>query len=156
MKNISRYVFFLIIIATFFLGCDFQAIYDKSYKIPDKTWNWNNDLLFQPEIIDTLKAHNIYVMIRNDNNYALSNMYLFITVESPNGNVRKDTLSLMLADATGKWQGKRFAGTFEHEIPVYKGVRMPVAGVYSIKLTQGTRVKNLQGIHDVGLRIVKQ
>jgi gliding motility-associated lipoprotein GldH len=67
----------------------------------------------------------------------------------------KDTLECVLADNYGRWIGK--GGGSLHQLPVsfMQQIKFPKPGTYKFELIQGMREDTLAGIHDIGLRIIR-
>jgi len=97
----------------------------------------------------------LYVNIRNKGTYAYSNIYLFMSIGSPDGQVKTDTVEFTLAEPDGRWKGSGIGGLHDNQILYKNSVFFPHKGVYQFQIKQGMRDNVLQGIRDVGLRIEK-
>ena len=103
----KAYFFYGLIAAFFFLtSCDEGKVYHKYVEIPGNKWNARHVIHFDVPIEDTIRSCNVYILVRNNSNYAYNNLYLFVTTTSPLGYSVRDTLELILADQRGKWTGK--------------------------------------------------
>ena len=138
------------------IGCDRNRVYESYAGIGDRGWHKDSVLLFQFEIHDTLQAHNLYVNIRNKGNYPNSNIWLFLSVVSPAGEVVADTVEFMLADASGRWFGSGIGDLFDNQFPYRSNILFPSSGTYEIRIHHGMRVDLLKGIRDVGIRVEKR
>ncbi len=118
-------------------------------------WNENTSFDFAVDIADTLSYYDVFLEVRNNESYPFRNLWLFVNLNTPEGSVRKDTVNCELADAFGKWHGD---GSNLHtlSLPFEQGVRFRIPGTYLYSIKQGMREEELQGISDIGLRIVKQ
>ncbi len=149
------------IIGVFFLflsllSCDSNKVFEEYIEVENANWKKENVASFEIEIKDTITAHNLYINIRNTGNYAYSNLYLFVTMEGPNGSLLKDTVNCILADSRGKWLGKGIGDLWDLKIPYVGGFKFAQKGKYLVSLEQAMRVDDgLNGITDVGLRIEK-
>lgn len=146
----------VLLVTLFEISCDRMAVYDKNKPVPDYTWNYKDTFLFHVNIADTVHAHNIYINIRNSENYRYSNIYLFITTYAPNGNFLKDTFEITLADKSGKWLGQGAGNIFSLQVPYKKNVRFPYRGIYLFEIQHAMWNKDLHGIADVGIRVEKE
>ena len=123
--------------------------------MPDNKWEMNNIVKLDAEIKDTTSLHNIYINIRNAGGYQFSNLYLFLTTGTPQGEEARDTLELTLADDHGKWLGDGSGDIWDNRILFKRKFRFPEAGVYHFELQQAMRVNPLLQIMDAGMRIEK-
>jgi gliding motility-associated lipoprotein GldH len=105
-------------------------------------------------INDTVSAYNLYVITRNTGQYEYSNLYLFITAHSPDGNQVRDTAEILLANENGKWLGKG-SSAFTLKYPYRKNIKFPLRGIYRFDIEQAMWVEDLKHISHVGLRIEK-
>ena len=145
----------LILISSLFLliSCDGTRIYEVNKEINNA--DWEKDLVqeFDFEINDTELYYNVIINIRNKNNYAYSNLYLFIEMSSPLEKFFTDTLEFQLADQKGKWTGSGVGNLWQNQVSLLSNVKMLEQGNYKINISQGMRDKNLIGISDVGVRV---
>lgn len=157
LNNMNYKNLFIISLFSLFLvtSCKQNSIFEQNIKIPNRVWTWDNPLTFSVDITDTINTNRIYANIRNDGKYALSNIYLFVTITSPGGAVRKDTINLELADHTGRWYGKGIGDIWDHQIVIYDNIKFSVSGTYNFVFEQGTRIEKLENILDVGIKIEK-
>ena len=146
--------FLLIIIVVFGVSsCDRRKVFEAYHKIDEKGWNKDSVVVFNVHLTDTMKNHNLYVNIRNKGNYPYSNIYLFLSVGSPDGTMHTDTVEFTLADPSGKWRGKGIGGLHDNQIPYKNKVYFPRQGYYKFMIKHGMRDNVLQGIRDVGFRV---
>jgi gliding motility-associated lipoprotein GldH len=142
-------------LASFFLSCNQNTIFEKNIKIPDYRWQIDNIVQLDVDIKDTVAPHNIYINVRNASGYQFSNLFLFLTTKTPNGETAQDTLEVTLADATGKWLGEGLGDIWDNRVLFKKNFRFPHAGAWHFELQQAMRVNPLPQIMDVGMRIEK-
>lgn len=136
-----------------FAACDDKRIFEESAKIDNGQWRSDNILRFSPVISDTLCGYNIYIDVRNDISYSYSNLYLFMKTTFPNGRIARDTIECRLADYDGKWLGSGSGNVRFNRFLFQHAIRLPVSGSYRFDLEQAMRVKELNGILDIGFRI---
>ncbi len=137
------------------ISCDRNVIYEKNVALKNDTWNYRDTLFYDVNISDTIRAYDIFINVRNSADYQYSNMYLFMSVYAPNGNLLKDTFNITLADQTGKWYGKGAGNIFSIQVPYKLRIKFPFQGIYIFEIQHAMWNQNLQGISDVGIRISK-
>lgn len=125
--------------------------------------NWHKDkpVSFRYAATDTLGKYNLYLLLRNDEQYPYSNIFLIAKTTAPNHQVIVDTLEYEMADAQGRWLGTGFSEK-ESKLWFKEGVRFSAQGDYLFSVQQADRslgdvqgVENLKGITQVGLIIQK-
>ena len=93
--------------------------------------------------------------MRNTTDYPYSNLYVFLKTFYPKGQISVDTLECFLAEADGKWLGKRRGSMVDHRILLQRTFRFVQSGTYSFEFEQAMRVNPLPGIRNFGIRIEK-
>jgi gliding motility-associated lipoprotein GldH len=153
-----KQIFIIFLILSLFAGlvsCDRKKVFEAYHKIDEKGWNKDSIVVFNVHLTDTIKNNNLYVNIRNKGNYPYSNIYLFLTIGSPDGTTRTDTVEFTLAEPSGKWRGSGIGGLHDNQIPYKSSVYFPHKGDYKFMIKHGMRDNVLQGIRDVGFRVEK-
>lgn len=145
--------FFIISILFVLTSCDRKRVYESYRRLDDKGWNKDSLVVFRAQLTDTIKNHNLYVNIRNKGTYPYSNLWLFLTIQSPDGTSKTDTVEFTLAEPSGKWKGSGIGGLHDNQIPYKSSVYFPHRGEYVFSLKQGMRDNVLPGIRDIGVRI---
>jgi len=154
MKQFFSY-FLIVILAIGIVSCDRKRVFE-SYRTLDKNgWNKDSIVTFNVTLTDTVKNDNIFVNIRNKGTYPYSNLWLFLTIGSPDGKTHTDTVEFSLAEPSGKWKGSGIGGLHDNQIIYKSSVYFPHKGNYKFQLKQGMRDNVLQGIRDIGIRIEK-
>ena len=146
-------IFLIISIIAGLIACDRKKVFEAYHRIDKNGWNKDSVVVFNVHLSDTIKNHNLYVNIRNKGNYPYSNIYLFLSIGSPDGTTRIDTVEFTLADPSGKWRGSGIGGLHDNQIPYKSSVYFPHKGDYKFTIKQGMRDNVLQGIRDVGFRV---
>lgn len=154
MKQILFYILVLLLI-TGMVSCDKKRVFESYQKLDENGWNKDSVLVFNVALKDTTRNHNLYVNIRNKGTYPYSNLWLFLTIGSPDGKQLTDTVEFSLAEVSGKWKGSGIGDLHDNQILYKSSVYFPHKGKYTFKIKQGMRDNVLQGIRDVGLRIEK-
>ncbi len=153
-------IYFSVLITAFFIlflfnGCDDDRVFDENQEIENGSWDQNNKKTFNIDIQDSISWHTIYLNVRNAGAYPFSNLFLFVSTQSPKGLVERDTVECTLADETGKWLGNGIGDLWDNQIGFKRMVRFPMKGIYKIQLEQAMRVNPLPYIMDVGIRVEK-
>ena len=149
---------FLILISTALLlllnSCDPGMVYDHFETMDKGVWNWRDPREFEVEVTDTVSTHDIFLQVRHTVEYPLSNLYMFVYVKSPSGQMLKDTVNLQLALPDGRWIGKGNGNLREIRLLYRKQTRFGQPGLYTFTLEQGMRNPQLP-VTDIGIRIVR-
>ena len=148
-------IFLVLSLITGLIACDQKKVFEAYHKIDEKGWNKDSVVVFNVQLTDTTKNHNLYVNIRNKGTYPYSNLWLFLTVNSPDGKMRTDTVEFTLAEPSGKWKGSGIGDLHDNQILYKNSVYFPRKGDYKFMIKQGMRDNVLQGIRDVGFRVEK-
>ncbi|MBL4594734.1 MAG: gliding motility lipoprotein GldH [Flavobacteriales bacterium] len=145
-------VAFIMLIVLF--SCDSNKVFEKYIEVENAVWEKENIASFEFEAKDTTVAHNLYINVRNTGNYPYSYLYLFVTMQGPNGGLLQDTVNCILADNRGKWLGNGIGDLWDLRIPYVGGFKFAQKGNYTVSFEQAMRVEGgLKGITDIGLRV---
>jgi len=155
MNNISK-ILGIVFILLGLVSCDTNKVFEEYAEVENANWQKENIASFEFTAKDTVTAHNLYINVRNTGTYAYSNIYLFITMQGPNGGILKDTVNCILADNRGRWLGNGIGDLWDLRIPYVGGFKFAQAGNYTVTLEQAMRVEDgLEGVTDIGLRVEK-
>ncbi|APY08537.1 gliding motility lipoprotein GldH [Winogradskyella sp. J14-2] len=143
-------------------SCDSKAVFDAYKSVPSK-WHKDSITTFNFKAPDTTNYYNLYVNLRNNNDYAFSNLFLIVELNYPNGKAIKDTLEYKMAAPNGELLGSGFTDIKENKL-WYRGYKAPFKfaeeGYYNINIQHAMRkngevngVENLEGITDIGFRV---
>jgi gliding motility-associated lipoprotein GldH len=145
-----------------FIACNNNAVFSDYKTMPNAKWGKNEKVSFTFQEPDTTSLHNLYVHIRNNNQYPFSNLFLIVNMSFPNGNNITDTLEYEMAKPNGEWLGKGFASIKESKLWYKENISFPVSGDYTIDIQHAMRkngvvegVDTLEGVTDVGFEIEK-
>lgn len=154
MKRITIYILGITLIAGV-VSCDRKRVFEAYQPLSEKGWNKDSVVVFNVALKDTIRNNNLYVNIRNKGTYAYSNLWLFLTIGSPDGKFHTDTVEFSLAEPSGRWKGSGIGDLHDNQILYKSSVYFPHKGKYTFRIKQGMRDNVLQGIRDIGLRIEK-
>jgi len=137
-----------------FVSCSENGVIENQSKtIGKEIWNEKEPVSFDFSIQDTVEYFDIFLTLRNDENFRWSNVYLFSDLTFPNGKTRRDTLEITLADKYGNWTGNNSGTIITTTARLINHRRFPLSGDYKIDVTHGMRVKELENVISVGLKI---
>lgn len=155
-----RNSFLLLLITGLFFSCDKKRAFDE-YKSVGSAWHKDSIVSFNLPELDSTKRYDLFINLRDNNNYKYNNLFLIVTLEKPNGYTKVDTLEYQMADPDGALLGDGFTDIKESKLFYKENVRF--RGKYKVNIKQAVRetgkipgVESLEGITDVGLRIEKK
>ncbi|CAA0179948.1 Gliding motility lipoprotein precursor GldH [Tenacibaculum maritimum] len=158
----KSYVILLILFISSFSSCDSKRIYDSYSPIPEEKWKKNSPISFSFSASDTLTPKNLFINIRNNNEYSFSNLFLITKMTFPDGQKITDTLEYEMTGPRGRFLGQGFSDIKENKLLYKENIVFPKLGNYTIDIYQSMRkngaingVIELEGITDVGFRIEK-
>ena len=150
--------FFLIAIS--FISCEPNNVVFNQTTALDGHWGENEVLEFTLPQLDSLKKYDLFLNVRNTNDYKFNNMFLIVSMNFPHGKTIKDTLEYRMANPDGTWMGYGIGNIKENKLWYKEGVQFFEEGNYTISIGQAMRnngdvegVKRLDGITDVGFTV---
>ena len=142
-----------------FFSCDEKRVFDE-YKSVGSSWHKDSIVSFDLPQLDSTKRYNLFLNLRNNNNYPFNNLFLIVSLELPNGFTKVDTLEYQMANPDGTLLGDGFTDLKESKL-FYKE-KVKFRGKYKVHIKQAVRengkiqgLKELEGITEVGFRIEK-
>lgn len=154
-------LFLLLILTISLVSCDSKRVYDTYHSLPNK-WHKDSIISFKINPPDTIQPYNLFVNLRNTNDYPFKNLFLIVEMDFPHGKKVTDTLEYEMAKADGSLLGTGFSDIKENKLWYKEGVVFKESGEYILKVQQAMRengevdgVENLKGVTDVGFRIEK-
>ena len=148
-------------VAILFFSCDTNTIASDSKSIT-KHWNKDEKVTFNLPQLDSLQKYNMFINLRNTNDYRYSNIFLIVEMNFPQGKTIVDTLEYRMANPDGTWLGEGIGSIKENKLWYKENIRFFEGGNYKLSISQGVRnnnevegVTNLEGITDVGYSIEK-
>lgn len=143
------------------ISCDSNHVYDEYKSVPN-LWHKDSIVSFKINPPDSLNRYNLFVNLRNTNEYKYNNLFLIVEMVFPHGKTIKDTLEYKMADPTGKLLGSGLTDTKENKLWYKENIIFNEAGDYQVNVQHAMRengkvngVIDLEGIIDVGFRIEK-
>lgn len=143
--------------AILLFSCDKKRVFDQ-YKSVGSAWHKDSIVTFNLPVLDSTKKYNLFVNLRDNNNYPFNNLFLIVAIEMPNGFTKVDTLEYEMAAKDGTLLGNGFTDIKESKLFYKADVKF--RGHYKVHIKQAVRqsgkipgVQELEGITDVGFRI---
>lgn len=157
MKLKTKILFFLTLM--FLISCDEKRVFDE-YKSVGSSWKKTDVVSFDLPKLDATRQYNLFLNIRNNNDYPFNNLFLKVSLENPDGLVKVDTLEYQMANPDGTLLGEGFSDVKESKLFFKENIKFNKKGDYKIKIQQAVRQsgkvsgeKELKGITEVGFRI---
>jgi gliding motility-associated lipoprotein GldH len=151
--------FLIILLAILVISCDKKRVFDE-YKSVGNSWHKDSIVAFDLPQLDKAKKYNLFLNIRDNNDYPFNNLFLIVSMEMPNKKVQVDTLEYQMSEADGSLLGDGFTDVKESKLFYKEDVNFNLKGKYKVKIQQANRqtgkvtgVKKLAGITEVGFRI---
>ena len=143
----------------FLFSCDKKRVFDE-YKNVGNAWHKDSIVTFDLPQLDAKKKYNLFVNVRNNDDYPYSNLFLIVSLEQPNRQVKVDTLEYLMTNPDGTLLGEGFSDVKESKLFYKDGESFTQKGVYKIHIRHAVRqtgkvdgVERLKGISDIGFRI---
>ena len=157
MKILNSLLFILMAIAI--VSCDEKREFDEYISVGN-SWNKDSIVSFKLPKLDASKKYNLFVNVRDNNDFPYSNLFLIVSMEQPNKKVIVDTLQYEMANPDGTLMGDGFSDVKENKLFYKKNQAFTQKGDYTVRIQQAVRQtgkivgdKELKGITEVGFRI---
>jgi gliding motility-associated lipoprotein GldH len=154
-----RNSFLLLIALLMLVSCDKKRVFDE-YKSVGSAWHKDSIVSFKLPVLDSVKQYNLFVNLRNNNDYPFNNLFLIVSLDMPNGMTKVDTLEYQMAAPDGTLLGDGFTDIKESKLYYKTKIQFKPAGQYNVSIKQAVRqngkiagVEKLEGVTEVGFRI---
>jgi len=148
-----------LLVMVLFFSCDSNTVVSESKSLSG-IWNKNETIEFTMPQLDSLKKYNLFLNLRNTNDYRFNNIFLIISMEFPHGKTITDTLEYKMAYPDGTWLGAGIGNIKENKLWYKENVSFLEKGDYKIRINHAVRnngtiegVTELEGITDVGYSV---
>jgi gliding motility-associated lipoprotein GldH len=148
-----------LLVSVILTSCDSDIVVSETRSLPGY-WDKDKKIEFSIPHLDSLKKYNVFVNIRNTNDYPFNNLFLIVSMEFPYGKTLVDTLEYKMAYPNGEWMGSGIGNVKDNKLWYKENVSFFEDGNYNITITHAVRnngevegVSRLQGITDVGYSI---
>ena len=143
----------------FLFSCDKKRVFDE-YKNVGNAWHKDSIVTFDLPQLDAKKKYNLFVNVRDNDDYPYSNLFLIVSLEQTNRQVKVDTLEYLMTNPDGTLLGEGFSDVKESKLFYKDGESFTQKGIYKIHIRHAVRqtgkvdgVERLKGISDIGFRI---
>ena len=138
-------------------SCDDNSIVRGSVEVDPSGWSASEPAVIEFDLKEAETELDMFVDLRHNGDYPYRNLFLFMALELPDGNVEKDTIECLLADRMGHWLGSGngfiFENSIDHKVLFRYKDRSLKAGKYKLIFEQAMRTDQLIGVMDIGLTI---
>jgi gliding motility-associated lipoprotein GldH len=155
----SKFQFITVFLVFLFVSCDSNQVFDEYKSVPNQ-WQKDDIVEFEFAPTDTLSSYNLFINLRNNNDYKFNNLFLIAEIDYPNGKSVVDTLEYKMAQPNGEFLGTGFTDIKENKLWYKENFTFNESGLYHIKLQHAMRengniegVDALEGVTDIGFRI---
>ena len=156
--SLKSSLFFLVALIAM-ISCDKKRVFDE-YQSVGREWHKDSIITFDIPEMDSIHKYNLFVNIRNNNDYPFNNMFLIVALDLPNGVTNVDTLEYMMAAPDGTLLGEGFSDYKVNKLFYKENAVFKPSGKYKVSIEQAVRqngkitgVETLKGISEVGFRI---
>jgi len=160
IKTHKLVVFFLLYISI--IACDENRVFDTYVTLETEGWGKEDLVSFQFDMMDSLGNYDLFIQVRNTNEFEYSNLYLITELQYPSGFHVVDTLEYKMTDSYGRWLGTGFTDIKENKLFYKENFIFLETGTYGVNIQQAMRkrneldgVQNLKGVSDIGFRVEK-
>ena len=158
-RKILTNSFLLFFVAFGLVSCDKSQVFDE-YHTFDDGWKKNSIINFTFDQEVSKKPYNLFINIRDNDDYEFSNLFLIVKLEHPDGLTKVDTLEYQMANPDGTLLGEGFSDIKESKLWYKEKMMFPKKGKYKLSIQQAVRqtgkvqgVEKLDGITEIGFRI---
>ncbi len=148
-----------ILVALLVISCDKKRVFDE-YKSVGNSWHKDSVVTFKLPQFDSSKKYNLFVNVRDNNDYPFNNLFLIVALEQPNKKTLVDTLEYQMANPDGTLMGEGFSDVKESKLFYKDKEELKLKGEYKVHIKQAVRqtgkvagVENLKGITEIGFRV---
>ncbi len=141
------------------VSCDKKRVFDE-YQSVGSAWHRDSIIRFTLPKLDSVKPYNLFVNVRNNDDYEFNNLFLIVSLEHQSGMTKVDTLEYEMATPDGELLGEGFSDIKENKLFYKERNTFKPAGQYTVSIKQAVRqngkvtgVEKLEGVSEVGFRI---
>lgn len=143
-------------------SCGSKMEFAEYRNLNNGSWSKNDTIFFEFSGLDSTANYNLFLNVRNDEDYPFSNLFVITQLKHPLGKVEIDTLEYLMAEPSGEWLGNGMGSLKESKLWYKENIKFSDSGVYKVNVFQAMRqngkvegIQELLGITDVGLEIQK-
>ena len=163
METIQKNSVLLILVSVLFLfSCTDNAEFNQYKSLENSSWQANKKINFEFDVTDTISPKNVFINLRNTNQYKFNNLYIITELSFPNKTIIIDTLQYRMSDNFGNFLGNGLGDIKDNKLFYKQNKIFPIAGTYQLNIRHAMRkngevkpIKNLEGVSDIGVSIEK-
>jgi len=152
---INKGVGLLMVIGLFLTSCQTIPLFEQTTIFPEHSWSAKQANAYQFNITDTNASYKVYFVIRHHNAYHYKNIWLKLSIQSPNDSAIIQNLNLNMADEGKGWLGTGMDDIFDQRIPLMTTPTHFKKGITTFTLEHTMREDPLQNILSTGIRVEK-
>ncbi|MAP81760.1 MAG: gliding motility lipoprotein GldH [Aequorivita sp.] len=152
-------LYYIIFTALFLVSCETNTVFSEVRAL-DGHWGADEVIEFKLPELDSLATYNLFINVRNSNQYKYNNLFLIVSMNFPHGKTVTDTLEYRMANPDGTWLGQGIGDLKDNKLWYKERVKFIEEGTYTVDIMQAMRnngevegVSKLEGITDVGFSI---
>jgi len=128
----------LFLVISTLVSCDKNQVFDQ-YKTFDNGWHKDSIVSFDFEQEVSKKPLNMFINIRNNDDYEFNNLFLIVKLEQPKGKIKIDTLEYQMANPDGTLMGEGFSDIKESKLWFKENFSFPEKGKCKVSIQQAVR-----------------
>ena len=98
----------LLLLCLCFVSCDKNRVFDD-YKSVGNSWHKDSVVTFNLPELDKDKSYNLFLNVRDNDEYPFNNLFLIVSLEQPDKKIRVDTLEYSMTNPDGTLLGEGFS-----------------------------------------------
>jgi gliding motility-associated lipoprotein GldH len=155
MNKITTFLILLaLVMAT--TSCNKNRIFSEQKDLPNRRWEKNNALVFNPEISDTSKSYNFYFSLRHVYGFQPAGFKIKVEMSVPSGQVMIKTFPISFFDNKKHLLSDCSGDYCDLETLIEEGYKFTETGKYQFKILYDMEAKAIPNIMQVGLIIGKK
>ncbi len=138
------------------MSCARIDVFEKNVSIPQLSWQYDYQPVFDFTISDTTSSYNLYLVLRHTDAYRYNNIWLNIGIQLPADSMVYKRFDVALGSDANGWYGTGLDNIWEYRKLITNGpYQFKKAGDYKISLAQIMRENPLKNIMSIGVRVEK-
>ncbi len=156
MMKRNRFLFFALFMLTPLLfSCSGNQVFSEQYTFNSEKWQAKQAVTFDIEIPKIDIPYNVFANISAKETFRTSNIWLVISAKAPSGAIQTDTVQFFLADASGKWLGKKRGSKIDCKFLYKRQIKFVETGVYKFQMQHAMRKNDEPILYSAGFTVEK-
>lgn len=128
--------------------------YSRYATLPSEGWVYGEEVIFTPEIADSVAYGSMVMGLRHSASYPYANVWLEMAYFTDSATLVRDTLNIRLSDKFGKWLGNGLGASYQ--ITDTLKSRFTLMRGKPLSLRHIMRVDTLPGIEQIGVTFTSE